>query len=113
MRLANTRRARVDSFSLVGTMAYEKGAFAFFDGTSSEFAKVLKTDGVIAGYKIVDILTDAVKLEADGKTLELAVGSAMPAMSLRSVVFPHPLGPTMQKNSPSPMDNEISCKAFI
>lgn len=58
-------------------MAYEKGAFAFFDGTSSEFAKVLKTDGVIAGHKIVDILADAVKLEADGKTLELVVGSAM------------------------------------
>jgi len=77
VRLSTRRPARVESFTLVGTMAYEKGAFAFFNGTSSEFTKVLKAEGVIAGHRLVDILTDAVKLEADGKTLELAVGSAM------------------------------------
>src|ERR1041385_6179537 len=33
-----TRRpsTRTDSFALVGTMSYEKGFFAFFDGSSSE-----------------------------------------------------------------------------
>ena len=77
VRLSSRRPARVEGFTLVGTMAYAKGAFAFFDGTSSEFTKVLKTDGVIAGHKVVDILTDAVKLEADGKILELPIGSAM------------------------------------
>jgi hypothetical protein len=77
MRLSSRRQARVEGFTLVGTMAYEKGAFAFFDGTSSEFTKVLKTDGVIAGHKVVDILADAVKLEADGKILELPIGAAM------------------------------------
>jgi len=77
VRLSSRRPARVEGFTLVGTMAYEKGAFAFFDGTSSEFSKVLKTDGVIAGYKLVDILADAVKLEADGKILELPIGSGM------------------------------------
>jgi hypothetical protein len=78
VRIASSRRpARVESFKLVGTMAYAKGAFAFFEGSSSELTKVLKPDGVIAGYKLVDILTDAVKLEADGKILELSIGSAM------------------------------------
>lgn len=77
VRLSTRRPTRVESFALVGTMAYEKGAFAFFEGSSSEFTKVLKTDGVIAGHKLVDILANAVKLEADGKILELPVGSAM------------------------------------
>jgi hypothetical protein len=77
VRLASRRPARVDSFTLVGTMAYEKGAFAFFEGSSSEFTKALKADGVIAGHKLVDIYTDSVKLEADGKEIELAVGSQM------------------------------------
>jgi hypothetical protein len=77
VRLSARQPARVESFTLVGTMAYAKGAFAFFDGTSSEFTKVLKTDGVIAGHKLVDILTDAVKLEADGKIVELPIGSGM------------------------------------
>jgi hypothetical protein len=77
VRLSTRRPTRVESFALVGTMAYEKGAFAFFEGSSSEFTKVLKTDGVIAGHKLVDILADAVKLEADGKILELPIGSAM------------------------------------
>ncbi|TAK93564.1 MAG: hypothetical protein EPO07_17955 [Verrucomicrobia bacterium] len=78
VRLASSRRpTRVETFTLVGTMAYEKGVFAFFEGSSSEFTKVLKTDGVIAGHKIADILADAVKLEADGKEIELTIGSQM------------------------------------
>lgn len=78
VRIASSRRpARVESFKLVGTMAYAKGAFAFFEGSSSELTKVIQADGVIAGHKLVDILTDGVKLEADGKILEVPVGSAM------------------------------------
>src|SRR5262245_16650 len=38
------RPATVDSFSLVGTMSYAKGTFAFFDGSSSEYRKVLKPE---------------------------------------------------------------------
>lgn len=77
VRLPSRRPAQVDSFTLVGTMAYEKGAFAFFNGSSSAYSKVVKASGVIAGYKVVDVLANAVKLEADGKILELPVGSAM------------------------------------
>ncbi len=77
VRLASRRAPRVESFALVGTLAYEKGAYAFFEGSSSELTKVLKADGVIAGHKLVDILVNGVKLEADGKITDLPVGSAM------------------------------------
>lgn len=77
VRLSSRRAPRVESFTLVGTLAYEKGAFAFFEGSSSELTKVLKPDGIIAGHKLVDILADGVKLEADGQITDLAVGAAM------------------------------------
>ena len=78
VRLSSSQRpARVESFTLVGTMAYEKGAYAFFAGSSSEFSKVIKTTGVIAGHKVVDVLANSVKLEADGKITDLPIGSAM------------------------------------
>lgn len=78
VRVSSSRRpARVESFTLVGTMAYAKGAYAFFAGSSSEFSKAIKAGGVIAGHKIVDVLANAVKLEADGKILDLPIGSAM------------------------------------
>ncbi|HLH52873.1 MAG TPA: hypothetical protein VKY92_04585 [Verrucomicrobiae bacterium] len=67
----------VDSFSLVGTMTYEKGTFAFFDGTSSDFKKVLKKDGSIAGYQVASISPDSVKLLLNTNVLELKVGSQM------------------------------------
>lgn len=67
----------VDSFSLVGTMSYEKGDFAFFDGTSSDFKKVLKPADTIAGYKVVAISPDSVKLAQSTNQLVLAVGTQM------------------------------------
>ena len=52
VRLATRRPARVESFTLVGTMAYEKGTFAFFEGSSSEFTKAVKADGVTAATRL-------------------------------------------------------------
>lgn len=78
VRVGSSRRpVRIESFTLVGTMAYDKGVFAFFEGTNSEFTKALKPEGIIAGYKITDILANAVKLEGDGKEFELSIGSQM------------------------------------
>ena len=69
--------AIVDSFSLAGTMSYEKGRFAVFDGTSSEYHKVLEPGGSIAGYTVKEIRPDAVKLVSGTNQLELAVGMQM------------------------------------
>ena len=77
-RSGNDAKPRVvESFSLLGTLSYEKGRLAFFDGTSSDYRKTLKPDGTIAGYKIADIALNGVKLEADGKQIDLPVGSQM------------------------------------
>ena len=55
-------------------MSYEKGIFAFFDGTSSAYRKACKTGDVIAGYKIAEISSAGARLEANGKQIELSVG---------------------------------------
>jgi len=68
---------RVEAFSLVGTMAYRKGPFAFFDGTSSEYRKVLPPGGTIASYRIAEITNSSVKLETDTNQVELKVGAQM------------------------------------
>ena len=67
-------QARVDSFSLVGTMSYEKGTYAFFDGTRSEYRKALKLEDGIAGYKVAAIDPAFVKLASPTNELVLQVG---------------------------------------
>jgi hypothetical protein len=67
----------VDSFSLAGTMDYARGKFAVFDGTSSDYHKVLEPGGRIAGYTVSEIGRDTVKLVSGTNTLELRVGTQM------------------------------------
>src|SRR5262249_54409031 len=68
---------RTESFTLVGTLVYEKGPYAFFDGASSDYRKVLELGKNIAGYKFKSISGDTVKLEAGTNTVELHVGMQM------------------------------------
>ena len=65
---------RVDSFALAGTMSYEKGPFAFFDGSSSDYRKALQINGAIAGFKVSDIEPAYVKLASPTNEIELRVG---------------------------------------
>ncbi len=76
-RRETPRTARVESFSLLGTMAYAKGRFAFFDGTSSRYRNVLGTGDTIAGFVIREIRPDSVLLENEGQSYELPVKSRM------------------------------------
>jgi len=66
-----------DSLTLVGTMTYEKGTFAFFDGTSSEYKKALKLTDTIAGYKVANIAPNSVKLASGTNELDLSVGAQL------------------------------------
>jgi hypothetical protein len=66
-----------DSLTLVGTMTYEKGTFAFFDGTSSEYKKALKLADAIAGYKVTNIAPNGVKLASGTNELDLSVGAQL------------------------------------
>ena len=66
-----------DSLTLVGIMSYEKGTFAFFDGTSSEYKKALKLADAIAGYKVTNIAPNGVKLASGTNELDLSVGAQL------------------------------------
>jgi hypothetical protein len=66
-----------DSLTLVGIMSYDKGTFAFFDGTSSEYKKALKLADVIAGYKVTNIAPNGVKLASGTNELDLSVGAQL------------------------------------
>jgi hypothetical protein len=65
----------VDSFSFLGTMSYEKGDFAFFDGTSPDFHRVLKLDGDIAGFKVTTLTPKSVTLLSGTNEMILPVGT--------------------------------------
>jgi hypothetical protein len=73
------RNTSAPALTLVGTMSYEKGMFAFFNGNSSDLKKALRVAEKIADYTVVDISPDRVKLEtADKKkSFEMKVGDAM------------------------------------
>ena len=70
-------RPAVDSFNLVGTMSYEKGTFAFFSGSSSQYQKALKCQDSIAGYKVASIGEKSVKLAQGTNQIELRIGMQM------------------------------------
>jgi hypothetical protein len=72
-----TANNRAPAFSLVGTMTYKKGMLAFFDGTDSDYRKVLAPNGVINGYTVVEITLRGVRLESAGKSVEMKVGAQM------------------------------------
>ena len=69
------------TFTLVGTMSYEKGMFAFFDGNQSDLRKVLyqSDSNGIAGYHLAEITLASVNLQAADKkqTVQMKIGDAM------------------------------------
>jgi hypothetical protein len=67
----------VDSFSFVGTLSYAKGNFAFFDGTSPDFRKVLERDGSIADFKVTAINPRSVTLSSGTNETVLPLGTQM------------------------------------
>ncbi|MGH7972415.1 MAG: hypothetical protein ACREIC_27190 [Limisphaerales bacterium] len=64
----------VQSFALVGVMSYDKGTFAFFDGSSSDYRKAVKLSDSIAGFKVTNIGPNDIKLAAGTNHVELRVG---------------------------------------
>ncbi len=71
------RPPAVNRFSLVGTMSYPKGKFAFFDSPNADYKKVLEPGGTIAGYTVKDVDTGKIILVANGKEIEMKVGTRM------------------------------------
>ena len=74
---SSRRTRRSEWFALTGTMAYEKGPFAFFDGTTSDYRKVLGPQDTIGAFKIAAIDKHSVKLVSATNEIELKVGMQM------------------------------------
>jgi hypothetical protein len=69
------RSTRAEYFTLVGIMSYDaQGPLAFFDGTSSQYQKVLKPADSIAGYKVTGIEPAYVKLAVGSNEFQLPIG---------------------------------------
>jgi hypothetical protein len=72
------RPSRSESFALLGTMSYEKGRFAFFDGSSSQYRQVLSSSNSIGGFTITEVAPNYVKLAStNGQPIELPVGKQL------------------------------------
>ena len=67
------------SFTLVGTMSYEKGMVAFFDGNNGDLRKVLPASGGIAGFTVTEVTLTGVQLQSADKkeTVAMRIGEMM------------------------------------
>lgn len=59
----------IEAFALLGTMSSERGAVAFFDGTSPSFRKAAHAGDKLGDYTIKDIAHDHVTLVAEEREL--------------------------------------------
>lgn len=71
------RVPKIDSLTLVGTMDYEKGKMAFFDGSNSQFKKAAKVGDTVGAFKVVDVTPNLVKLAGEKAEMELKLGQAL------------------------------------
>lgn len=71
------RPKRIEFLNLVGAMSYEKGQFAFFDGSNSEHRKSVKPGDSIAGYKIAEVSQNQVTLQRGDTKVQLPVGGQL------------------------------------
>jgi hypothetical protein len=99
---SNVRYTRSESFGLVGVMTYDKGPFAFFEGSGSEFQKVLKPEETIAGFKVGAIEPGSVKLISPTNEVELKVGMQLARQDG---------GPWQLGVRPENLDSQITYKA--
>jgi len=63
--------------TLVGTLSYEKGSYAFFDGSRPEWTKVVELGQTIADHKLVAIGNDTVTMQVKTNTFQLEVGGRL------------------------------------
>ena len=113
-RTAAAKPPKIESFALTGTLSYEKGTFAFFDGTSAAYRKVLQPEGTIAGYKVTEITPEAAKLEANGRQIELRVGGQLRRADKGAwevAANPIAYASSSKRKSPAPARSSQSSKA--
>lgn len=73
-----TKNSGTPGITLVGTMSYEKGLFAFFNATDSDLKKILPAGGEIVGYTVKEVSANAVTLVgADKKEFTMKIGDQL------------------------------------
>jgi hypothetical protein len=75
-----TRRSTgTPGIMLVGTMSYEKGMFAFFNGNNADLKKALQVGEKVADYTVTTIEPSMVKLECSDRkeSFELKIGESL------------------------------------
>ena len=72
-----TRTGHSDYIALTGTMLDQRGAMAFFDGSQSEYRKVLKPNDAVAGFQIENIEHAYVKLKYGTNEMILPVNKQL------------------------------------
>jgi hypothetical protein len=63
--------------ALVGTLDYEKGVFALFEGSEPAHRQALKAGGRIVGLTITAIRPTEIVLDGDGRSTRLPVGGQL------------------------------------
>ena len=77
-RTVSRHASSAPAFTLVGTMSYGKGLFAFFSGNSDDLKKILPVSGSIASYEVTAIsLKGATLLGSDKKSIQLNIGDQL------------------------------------
>lgn len=64
---------KVEGFSLVGTMIYEQGSYAFFNGSEAKYRTAVTVSNTLAGLKLIDITPNSVKFNSASNILELTM----------------------------------------
>ncbi len=66
--------AVVETFTLVGTLAYGENQMAFIDGPSSQYKRALRLNDTIAGLKLKSVAANQAAFDNDGKEISLRIG---------------------------------------
>lgn len=76
-RNTNPPPPAADILSLVGTMDYDKGLFAFFDGSQPGFRQALHVGGTITGFTVTAIDSNGVELTRNGQKFPFRIGQQL------------------------------------
>lgn len=77
VRQSTVTTSTSERIMLVGVLIDSGQAVAFFDGTTSDGKTAVRVGGEIAGGRLTQVSTDRVRLEKQGRTLELPVAGQL------------------------------------
>lgn len=94
------RRVRTESISLVGTISYDKGDFAFFDGSSSSYHRAVKSSETIADLTVTSITPTQVILRSGSGSSSNSSTNASDTNTVLTLTLPVGMQLRRQDNGP-------------